>query len=69
MFFAFLELSVIGALLAGIVAFVCAYERACLTGSRRQARRLALQATPGPIVYFLALGAVISFALPYIVSK
>jgi hypothetical protein len=57
-------------LVAAIVAYVCAYERASLTGgSRRQVRRLALQATPGPFVYFLLLGLFISFAVPYFAMR
>ncbi len=67
--FALFELSVVAGFVAGIVAFVCAYERACLTGSRRQAKKLAWQATPGPFFFYVALGVVISLALPYIVNR
>jgi hypothetical protein len=66
---ALFELSVIAGVLAGIVAFVCAYERACLTGSRRQVKRIALQAIPGPFFFYLCLGGVISVTLPYILNK
>ncbi|HEX3830154.1 MAG TPA: hypothetical protein VHV82_23045 [Sporichthyaceae bacterium] len=66
---ALFELSVVAGFVAGIVAFVCAYERACLTGSRRQAKKLAWQATPGPFFFYLVLGVVISISLPYIVSR
>jgi prepilin signal peptidase PulO-like enzyme (type II secretory pathway) len=67
--FALFELSVVAGFVAGIVAFVCAYERACLTGNRRQARKLAWQATPGPFLFYLVLGVVISISLPYIVNR
>jgi hypothetical protein len=35
---------------------------------QRQARKAALAATPGPIIFYLALGAVVSFAVPYFVE-
>jgi hypothetical protein len=63
------ELSVVAGVVAGIVAFVCAYERACLTGSRRQAKKIALQATPGPFFFYLVLGVVISLTLPYVINR
>jgi hypothetical protein len=62
-------LSVVAGFVAGIVAFVCAYERACLTGSRSQAKKIALQATPGPFLFYLVLGVVISVTLPYILNR
>jgi 3-methyladenine DNA glycosylase Mpg len=64
-----LELSVMVGALAGAVAYVCAYDRARLSMPQRQARRLALAATPGPVVFYLALGTVIAFAVPYFVRS
>jgi len=58
-------LSVACGLLAASLCYVFAYDRARLTGSRRQARRQALNATPGPFLFYLMLGLLISFALPY----
>ncbi|HEX3613705.1 MAG TPA: hypothetical protein VHU88_18595 [Sporichthyaceae bacterium] len=63
-----IELSLMVAVLAGAVAYVCAYDRARLSMPQRQARKAALAATPGPIIFYLALGAVVSFAVPYFVE-
>jgi 3-methyladenine DNA glycosylase Mpg len=64
-----LELSMMVGALAGVVAYVCAYDRARLSMPQRQARRLALAATPGPVVFYLSLGTVIAFAVPYFVRS
>jgi hypothetical protein len=62
-------LSVAFGLLAASVSYIFAYDRARLTGSRRQARRLALNATPGPFLFYLVLGLVVSFAVPYFIER
>ena len=68
-FVGFLELSLMVGLLAGAVAYVMAYDRARLSMPSRQARRSALAATPGPVVFYIGLGTVISFAVPYLVER
>ena len=65
----FLELSLLVTVLAGTVAYVLAYDRARLSMPARQARRCALGATPGPVVFYLGLSAVIVFAVPYFVQR
>jgi hypothetical protein len=65
-----LELSVACGLIAAIVAYVLAYDRALLTtSSQRRARQLALQATPGPFIFYLLLGLFISYAVPYLIRR
>lgn len=54
---------------AGVAAYVVAYEHAFMSQGRHGARRLALRAIPGPFVYFVCLGLVISFVLPYLARQ
>lgn len=62
--------SVACGLLAAVVAWVIAYERALLTtGSQRRARRLALQATPGPFLFYMLLGLFIAYGVPYLARR
>jgi hypothetical protein len=50
--------------LAGICAFVIAYERVARTHSPRDARRCALRAVPGPFLFFTGLGITLSYVVP-----
>ncbi|HZI39633.1 MAG TPA: hypothetical protein VFF24_15110 [Acidimicrobiia bacterium] len=50
--------------LAGICAFVIAYERVARTHSPRDARRYALRAVPGPFLFFTGLGITLGYAVP-----
>jgi hypothetical protein len=50
--------------LAGICAFVIAYERVARTHSPRDARRCALRAVPGPFLFFAGLGITLGYAVP-----
>jgi hypothetical protein len=50
--------------LAGICAFVIAYERVSRTHSPRDARRCAIRAVPGPFFFFTCLGITLSYAVP-----
>ena len=50
--------------LAGICAFVIAYERVSRTHSPRDARRHALRAVPGPFLFFTGLGVFLGYAVP-----
>jgi hypothetical protein len=50
--------------LAGICAFVIAYERVSRTHSPRDARRYAIRAVPGPFLFFTGLGIVLGYAVP-----
>jgi hypothetical protein len=50
--------------LAGICAFVIAYERVARTHSPRDARRCALRAVPGPFLFFTGLGIFLGYAVP-----
>lgn len=54
---------------AGIAAYVVAYEHAFMSVGRREARRLAMRAMPGPFAYFLCLGLILSFLLPYLARR
>ncbi|HEY2833366.1 MAG TPA: hypothetical protein VGJ14_13150 [Sporichthyaceae bacterium] len=64
-----LALSFIAACIAGVVSYVVAYDRAWAAGSRHQARKLALRATPGPFVYYLVLGVLVSVIAPHFVHR
>jgi len=64
-----LALSFIAACIAGVVSYIVAYDRAWSSGSRHQARKLALRATPGPIVYYLVLGVLVSVIAPHFVNR
>ena len=50
--------------LAGICAFVIAYERVARTHSPRDARRCAIRAVPGPFLFFTGLGLTLGYAVP-----
>ncbi|MDQ1517352.1 MAG: hypothetical protein QOE80_3182 [Actinomycetota bacterium] len=50
--------------LAGICAFVIAYERVARTHSPRDARRCALRAVPGPFLFFTVLGITMGWVVP-----
>jgi hypothetical protein len=50
--------------LAGVCAFVIAYERVARTHSPRDARRCALRAVPGPFLFFSGLGVFLGYAVP-----
>jgi hypothetical protein len=50
--------------LAGLCAFVIAYERVARTHSPRDARRYALRAVPGPFLFFAGLGVFLGYAVP-----
>jgi len=50
--------------LAGICAFVIAYDRVARTHSPREARRCALRAVPGPFLFFTGLGITLSYIVP-----
>lgn len=50
--------------IAGIAAYIVAYDRLCNCGYRGTAGRQALRAIPGPSLFFLGLGAVLGVAVP-----
>jgi hypothetical protein len=50
--------------IAGLAAYIMAYDRACNCGHRGEAGRWALRAIPGPSLFFLGLGAALAIALP-----
>ena len=50
--------------LAGLCAFVIAYEQASRRCLARDARRYALQAVPGPFLFFTFLGIALGWAVP-----
>ena len=52
------------AALAGICAFIIAYERVSRTHSAHDARRYALRAVPGPFLFFTCLGITLGYAVP-----
>ena len=52
------------AVLAGICAWVIAYDRASRQYYPREARRYALRAVPGPFLFFTFLGAALGWAVP-----
>lgn len=54
---------------AGLAAYVVAYEHAFMSSGRREARRQALRAMPGPFVYFVCLGLILSFLLPFLARQ
>ncbi|MDQ1491266.1 MAG: hypothetical protein QOJ23_3780, partial [Actinomycetota bacterium] len=53
--------------LAGICAFVIAYERVARSHSPHDARRCALRAVPGPFLFFMFLGIFLGYAVPMFV--
>jgi hypothetical protein len=50
--------------IAGLAAYIMAYDKACNCGHRGEAGRWALRAIPGPSLFFLGLGTVLAIALP-----
>ena len=50
--------------LAGLCAFVIAYEQASRRLLARDARRYALGAVPGPFLFFTGLGITLGYAVP-----
>jgi len=64
-----LALSALAGCVAGAAAYAVAYEHAFSSQGRRAARRLALRAVPGPFVYFVCLGLVVSFLLPVMIRS
>jgi hypothetical protein len=50
--------------LAGLCAFVIAYEQASRRLKKRDAQRYALQAVPGPFLFFCFLGVALGYAVP-----
>jgi hypothetical protein len=53
--------------IAGVAAYIVAYDRLCNCGYRGTAGRLALRAIPGPSLFFLGLGTLLSIAVPVFV--
>ncbi|HEY4409713.1 MAG TPA: hypothetical protein VGO87_07510 [Acidimicrobiia bacterium] len=56
--------TLMSSVIAGIAAYIMAYDKACNCGHRGEAGRWAIRAVPGPSLFFLGLGAVLSIALP-----
>ena len=54
--------------LAGVCAFVIAYEQASRRLKKRDARRYALQAVPGPFLFFSFLGVALGYAVPMFIK-
>jgi hypothetical protein len=50
--------------IAGLAAYIVAYDRLSNCGYRGRAGRLALRAIPGPALFFLCLGTVLTIAVP-----
>ncbi|HKN38720.1 MAG TPA: hypothetical protein VJ456_06395 [Acidimicrobiia bacterium] len=50
--------------IAGLAAYIVAYDRACACGHRGEAGRWALRAIPGPSLFFLGLGTLLGIAVP-----
>ncbi len=66
---ALFALSLISGFVAGMAAYVVAYEHAFMSAGRREARRIAWRAVPGPAGYFMGLGLVLSFLLPFLADR
>lgn len=62
-------LSLLCGSVAGLAAYICAYEHAFPTNGRREARRLAKRAIPFPFLYFCGLGLVVSYLVPYLIDR
>jgi len=56
--------TVASSVIAGVAAYIVAYDRLCNCGHRGKAGRMALRAVPGPALFFLALGTALSIAVP-----
>jgi uncharacterized protein YqgC (DUF456 family) len=55
------------ATLAGLCAYIIAYEQVSRRGGSRYARRYALGAVPGPFLFFTGLGIVLGWAVPTVI--
>jgi hypothetical protein len=53
--------------IAGLAAYIVAYDRLCNCGYRGTAGKLALRAIPGPSLFFLGLGTFLGIAVPFFV--
>ena len=53
--------------IAGLAAYIVAYDRLSQCGYRGVAGRMALRAIPGPSLFFLGLGTFLGFAVSVIV--
>ena len=53
--------------IAGLAAYIMAYDKACNCGHRGEAGRWALRAVPGPSLFFLGLGGVLSIVVPMLI--
>jgi hypothetical protein len=56
--------TLMSSVIAGLAAYIVAYDRLCNCGYRGTAGRMALRAIPGPSLFFLGLGAFLSIAVP-----
>ncbi|HVW35437.1 MAG TPA: hypothetical protein VHL53_23095 [Acidimicrobiia bacterium] len=61
-----LAITLTSSVIAGLAAFVMAYDRACNCGHRGEAGRWALRAVPGPSLFFLGLGTALTIAGPFV---
>jgi hypothetical protein len=50
--------------IAGVAAYIVAFDRLSNCGYRGVAGRLALRAVPGPALFFLGLGTALGIAVP-----
>ncbi len=50
--------------IAGVAAYIVAFDRLSNCGYRGRAGRLALRAVPGPSLFFLGLGTLLGIAVP-----
>ena len=50
--------------IAGVAAWIVAFDRLSNCGHRGHAGRMALRAVPGPSLFFLCLGTVLTIAVP-----
>ena len=62
-------LSLLCGCVAGLAAYLCAYDHAFPTQGRREARRLAKRAIPFPFLYFMGLGLIVTFLLPILIEN
>ena len=56
--------TLMSSVIAGLAAYIVAYDRLCNCGYRGTAGRMALRAVPGPTLFFLGLGAFLGIAVP-----
>ena len=59
-----LAVTLTASLIAGIAAYIMAYDKACTCGHRGEAGRWAIRAVPGPSLFFLGLGTALTIAMP-----